>query len=93
MQYQKIKMGKTYKGFRFKIDNKMRGCIGETDYEKKIVRINKKRAKKRKELGKTIYHETDHINHEQKHEKTVYKDEKRFPKISGKQKQRLYNLL
>jgi len=87
-------MGK-YKGFKFKTDNKMRGAVGETDFGKKSVRINKKRLKKRKrgETGKTLMHEKLHIDHPNMHEKTIYKKEKQFKKLSEKQKQRLYNLI
>ncbi len=86
----------TYKGFTIKVDNKMREGVGETDFEKRIVRINKKRLKKRKEgeIGITLYHELKgHIDHPKAHEKTIYKREKQFKKLSEKQKQRLYNLL
>jgi len=84
-----------YKGFKFKTDNKMREGVGETDFRKRLVRINKKRAKKRKpgEIGITLYHEQQHILHPQMHEATIYKSEKQFKSLSKSRKQKLYNLL
>jgi predicted SprT family Zn-dependent metalloprotease len=82
------------KQYKYKIDNKMRGAVGEIDYDKKVIRINKKKAKKRGpgEVLKTIKHEVDHLNHPRMHEKTVYKREKNTPKLPKKTKAKLYSL-
>ena len=89
--------------WKYKIDNKMRGAFGETDYDKKVIRVNKKRHKsksvlkisKKKDgnehLGKTIYHEELHRKHPKMYEKTVRKKEKDFDKLSKKQKKKLYS--
>lgn len=69
------------------IDNKMRGAYGETDFDKKLIRINKKRHAKGKVHDKrtkknkngsasmidTIVHEEMHMKHPKMHEKTVRK--------------------
>jgi hypothetical protein len=80
--------------FKYKVDNKLRGCVGITDFDKGEVKINKSKAKKRGrgEVLKTIKHEVDHINHPKMHEKTVYAREKDTPNLSKKEKAKLYRL-
>jgi hypothetical protein len=82
------------KGYKFKIDNKLIGAVGEIDYDKKTIRINKSKAKKRGsgEVLKTIKHEVDHMKHPKMHEKTVYAREKNTPKLPKKTKAKLYSL-
>jgi hypothetical protein len=71
------------RGWKRHIDNKMRGAYGETDYNKKTIRINKarhqspnaKRIAKKKDgsesLINTITHEEMHAAHPKMHEGTV----------------------
>ena len=95
---------KTSDGYMRVPDNKLRGAYGETDTDKKVIRVNKERHHKNVErynknedgsesLIDTIVHEEDHAKHPRKHEKTVYKDtKKKVDKMSNKEKQRLYKL-
>ena len=70
---------------------KLKGnIVGETDFDKHVIKINKELAKKHRELGLTTYHETIHANHPQMLEKTVYKKEKKFKTLSKKQKAKFY---
>ena len=69
------KIPKKYKGYKVKVDNKMKS-FGETDDEKKEVKINKKKSLKaggKKELIDTLYHEKYHVQHPKALEKTTYK--------------------
>lgn len=65
--------------FQRKTDNKLRGALGETDFKKGVIKINKKRAKKQGpgEVLKTIVHEEEHVLHPKKTEKHVERDMKR----------------
>lgn len=69
-------------GWKIKKDNTLRGAYGETDFDKKLIRINKKRHKKgetnknadgSENLLDTIVHEKLHATHPNMHEKTVRK--------------------
>lgn len=96
-----IKDPKKYKKV---IDNKMRS-FGDVSYEKKVVRINKKKSKKDgrtrpinkgankyPEVLDTIYHEERHIKHPKEHEKTVRKKTGAAMKtLTAKQKEKIYN--
>lgn len=61
------------RGFQRKVDNKLKGALGETDFNKRIIRINKKKSKRagRGEVLKTIVHEEMHMNHPKMKEKNV----------------------
>ena len=82
------------KYFKRSVDNKMHG-YGETDLEKKKIRINKSK-KKNKEKGEildTIVHEVHHVNHPKMHEKNIRKLSKKSIKhMTRKQKQKKYSL-
>ena len=95
------------KKWTYKKDNKLRGAYGETDYKKKLVRINIKRHKKRK-AGKikdgiskkdatiinTLVHERLHVNHPKMHEDRIRKLTKfKLKRMSPKEKMKLYALL
>ncbi len=84
---------KSIKKYKRTTDNKMRS-YGETDLEKKTIRINKNKKKnKRGDIIDTIVHEKEHILHPKKHEKTVRKSTKKKLKgMSSKEKQKHYNL-
>jgi SOS response regulatory protein OraA/RecX len=67
--------------FTVKVDNKMR-WMGDTDFDKKLIRINKSKHKgknvpktrtKKQELMDTMIHEKMHADHPRMKEKTVYK--------------------
>lgn len=73
---------KKYKGYKVKVDNKMK-WFGDTDTEKKIIRINKKKSLKhggKAELKDTIFHEKYHAAHPGALEKTTYKKTKQYIK-------------
>ncbi|MCJ7804933.1 hypothetical protein MUP35_04365 [Patescibacteria group bacterium] len=91
---EKVKKRDELVDWKFTVDNKMKDGVGETDYNKKLVRVNKVKAKKRGsgEVLKTIKHEVDHIKHPKMHEKTVYKREKDTLKLPKKTKAKLYRL-
>lgn len=88
------------------VDNKMR-YYGETDFEKKKIRVNKKKSKKNPmykrpvnkhasrypDLLGTIVHEETHRKHPKMRERTVRKIERRMvKKLTKKQKRKYYNL-
>ncbi len=67
---------KATKGWKFKVDNKLRGAFGETDFDTKTVTINKKKHKDKKMLVRErVYNRLpngtesilDTINHELGH--------------------------
>lgn len=74
------------------VDNKMRS-YGDTDLERKVIRINKSKKKnKRGDIIDTILHEELHAKHPRMHENTIKKMvKKKLTTISEKQKQKLYN--
>lgn len=102
----KCRCGKAHRtaNFHFKVDNKLRGAFGETDFSKKVVRINKKKHRKgadvkhltpnkdgSENLLTTIVHEQTHINHPQMGERKVEKLARAMKrKMSPKQKARMY---
>lgn len=90
----------------YKTDNKMRGDYGETDYEKKVIKVNKKLSKSKpmfkhplgKRKGKypdvlgTMVHEERHRTHPHESEAQVLKHERKtVGKLTPKQKSRLYS--
>ena len=104
----RLKKAKNAKAKRWKYirDNKLRGAWGETDYNKKTIRINAKKSKtnpyfkrpvskrsnKYPDVLGTIVHETLHKNHPQMYEKTVLKQERRrVAKMSKKGKKKMYS--
>jgi hypothetical protein len=78
--------------------------MGDTDNEKKVIRINKKlhkkeksvekimgRKKRKAELLDTIVHEKMHADHPKMHEKTVRKQtKKKLPLLGKVKKSKLY---
>ena len=83
------------KKYKRVISHKLRGRLGEVDLDKKIIRINKNKAKReggRGEITSTMIHEELHAKHPKMKEKTVQKKEKQLMKsMSAKQKQSLRN--
>jgi hypothetical protein len=83
------------KMYKRKTDNKMRD-YGDTDLEKKVIRVNKKKSRKsgkRGEVLDTIVHEARHAKHPKEHEKTTRKKTKKLIKrLNKKQKRSYYNL-
>lgn len=85
---------KNIKKYKRTTDNRMRS-YGETDLEKKTVRINKSKTKNKKagDIINTIVHEKLHIQHPKKRERSVRKDTLRIIKKMGKKlKERHYKL-
>lgn len=91
------------KKWKYKTDNKLRGAYGETDFDTKTIRINKKRHKKTKRkssygiakkdntLINTIVHEMMHKNHPRMHEKTVRKKTRlKVARMGQMAKRRMY---
>jgi len=98
-------MKKNKNKWKYKIDNKMRGAYGETDYDTKTIRINRKAhkkdtahkkwsksiPKKDRTLLNTIVHEFMHKDHPKMHEKTVRKEtRKKIERLSPAQKKAFY---
>jgi hypothetical protein len=85
---------KDIKKFKRTVDNKM-PYFGETDLQKKTIRINKskKKNKNRGDVIDTIVHEKEHILHPKKYERNIRKSTaKKLQKMTRKQKQKHYNL-
>lgn len=84
------------KHYKVITDNKMR-AYGDTDLGKKVIRINKDKAKKRNRPGEvldTIVHEAMHAKHPMMHEYTVRrKTKKLMKKLNKKQKRGYYKLV
>lgn len=91
------------KGWRYKIDNKMRGALGSTDLDRKVITINKKKhkdrrlmkgvPKKQRSLINTIVHERLHAAHPKMKEKTVRKKSvAKVARMGVKAKRRAYKL-
>ena len=80
------------KKWKRKTDNRMH-AFGDTDLEKKVIRVNKKKSQKigKKNDGEvldSIIHEVSHAKHPKMHEKTVRKHTKHLlKKLNPKQKQ------
>lgn len=100
------KVSRRNDNWKYKVDNKMRGDYGETDYEKKVIRVNKAISKRKpmfkhplgKRPGKypdilgTIVHELHHKSHPEATEQQTLKHERKtVGKLSPKQKKRLYS--
>ncbi len=92
---------KKRKGFKRIVDNKMRSW-GDTDLEKKVIRINKKKSKNvpfKKSLPKgypevldTIVHEEMHAKYPKMKEMDVRKKTRRMiEKMTKKQKSKYYS--
>lgn len=98
-----ILMTSPKKKWKVKVDDKMRGAFGETDYTNKVIRINRKRHKSsapkispkadgHEHLGKTIFHEFLHKNHPTWTEEQVRRHEKKdWDKLSPARKKKYYN--
>lgn len=85
---------KARKKWKRKVDNKMKDC-GETDYDKKTIRVNKKVSKKEMRGGvlDTIVHEEMHKKYPNMKERTVRKKTpKKVAKLYPKAKKKLYSL-
>lgn len=98
----KIKKPKKWKR---KVDNRMHS-YGEVDYNKKLIRVNKKKARKNPLLKRpinkhahrypdvldTIVHEEMHVSHPKRTEKQVRRMTKnKIKRMSPKQKKKHYN--
>ncbi len=72
-------------------------AYGDTDTEKRLIRINVKKSKKsgnRGEVLNTIIHETEHAKHPRLGERQTYKRTARLEKrLSRRKKQKYYNLI
>lgn len=80
------------KKYKRVVDNRMRG-FGDTDFNKKVIRVNKKRSKKHGELLDTIVHEETHRKHPKMHEKNVRKTARRkIKKMSTRVKKKNFAL-
>ena len=83
------------KMYKRKTDNRMH-AFGDTDLDKKVIRVNKKKSKKDGERGEvldTIVHEVSHAKHPKMHEKNVRKHTKRLiKKLNRKHKSSYYRL-
>lgn len=80
-------------GFKRTVDNKMRS-FGETDLERKTIRINKKKNKKagKGELLDTIVHEELHRVHSRMKEKNIKKEAtRRISTMRQTTKSKLFN--
>jgi hypothetical protein len=86
---------KDLKKYKKRVDNKMYS-YGDTDLEKKVIRINKKKNKKkgsRGELLDSITHEITHVKHPHMLEKNVRKyTKKQVKRLGKKRKQKFYKL-
>lgn len=81
-------MGKYFKRF---VDNRMK-WQGDCDTDKKVIRINKKKSKKKSSVIDTIVHEEMHAKHPRMTEKSVYKKTPKVVKSLGKKrKAKLYS--
>lgn len=79
-------------GYKRVVDNKMR-WQGDIDDEKKIIRINKEKSKKKSSVIRTIIHEEKHRTSPQMHEKTLTKKEAKMVKATPEAiKRKLYSL-
>jgi hypothetical protein len=93
----------TPKAWKYLTDNKLKGAYGETDFEKKVVRVNKKRHKKGPKWGiagkdntilNTIVHEDMHVKRPKMKERDVRKaTRKKVAKMDKRTKKKYYNKL
>ena len=88
--------------YKRRVNNKLRGALGETYFDKKTIVINKKRhknpvvmkkfAKVDRTLINTIVHEELHAKHPKMYEKTVRKLARvKVNKMSIAKKKKLYS--
>lgn len=90
-----------------KIDNKLRGAYGETDFENRVIRVNPKKSKERPlykrpvnkgatkypDVLATMVHEELHKDNPDATEKDVRKMERtKVKRMSPKEKKRVYSL-
>ena len=74
------------------VDNKLR-YQGETDINRKIIKINKKASKKKSTVIDTIAHEELHAKHPKMTEKRVRIETKnKLKRMSENKKHKLYSL-
>ena len=89
--YKKLKVGNGH--FRVYKDNRMK-WFGDTDLDKKVIRLNIKRSKKSGKLGEvldTVQHELLHAKHPKAKERTIQKMTKQSIKhMSKMQKAKIY---
>jgi hypothetical protein len=81
-------------GFKRKVDNKMR-YYGDTDLEKKEIRVNKSKKKNKKsgDILNTIVHEEMHADHPRMHERTIRRLTKaKIERMTPDRKQKYYAL-
>jgi hypothetical protein len=87
-----VKKRKHKSVYKYKVDNKMR-WQGETDLNKKVIKINKKLSKKHSTVIDTIVHEHGHVAHPKMHEKNIRIETKnKLKRMSENKKHKLYNL-
>lgn len=83
------------KMYKVKTDNKMR-WFGDTDLDKKVIRVNRKRSRKSGRPGEvldTIVHEVQHAKHPRMSESGVRKKTVKVIKnLTKRQKKSYYNL-
>ena len=98
-------MKSSLKGWKIRKDNKLRGAFGEADFNKRVIRINKKKHRKNanvkhmvrnrdgsENLAVTIQHEINHVRHPKMGERSVEKLARAMvSKMGPKQKQHLYS--
>lgn len=81
--------------YKRKVNNRMH-AFGDTDLDKKIIRVNKKKSKKdggKGEVLDTIVHEAAHAKHPKMKEKNIRKHTKRLiGKLNKRHKKSYYNL-
>ena len=83
----------TLKAYKKVKDNKMR-WYGDTDTDKKVIRVNKSKNKNKKhgDVIDTIVHEENHVKHPRMHEKTVRKTTKlQVKRMSVQSKKKAYS--
>lgn len=82
--------------YKIKVNNKLK-VFGMTDPKKKMIQINKKKAKSSKRKGEllnTVVHEKIHAKHPKMKEKQVImKTMKVMKKMTKKQKSKVYKKL
>lgn len=94
------------KGWTRRVDNKLPGAYGETDFQNKTIRVNKKKSKqtplykrpvnkgasKYPDVLATMVHEELHAAHPDATEKNVRKMERsKIKRMSPKEKKRTYS--
>ncbi len=88
-----MKHFKKYKDYKVFRDDKMR-WQGDTDTEKKVIRVNVKKSKKKSTVIDTVAHELYHARHPKATEKETYKKTPIIVKgLSPAEKKKLYRLV